>query len=128
MPITTTIHQITKAMPAIQKQLAVSEMPPKASLMLGNLSSECQKQLDTFYKKRDALFEQAGCVFNEKTGLWGHKKEEIFKECVAKASEMADAEVELSCPKLNLDYYGSTALPGAAFHELGWAVKEMNPE
>ena len=118
----TTIKQIQDAVPALQI-LTGCKLPVKAAYSVSKLVKACDRELAEFNEARVKIFTEGGCVVVD--GNYANPPDkEVLKDCLDKAEELRDTEVEINALPLDIEQFGNGDVPGAAFLGLDWAMKQ----
>lgn len=118
--IKTTARQIEISMPSLAA-LGNSKLPAKAAYAVSKLSTACSKELDQYFKQREKIFSDAGCVV--KDGKYVHDDQAVVDKAIKDVDEIASMVVEINALMLDIEQFGTAEVPGNAFFGLEWAMK-----
>lgn len=86
--------------------MAQQKLPPKASYTIHRLLMKLAPEVQLLDKKRNELIEELGEKDEESGQLMVKEGTDGFKEFVKRYTEVLDTEIEVECPKLDLDHLG----------------------
>jgi hypothetical protein len=123
--IKSTLKEILDSFGSIQTLVGGKKMPPKAAYAVGKLARAVQSEIEQFYKTKEKIFTDAGCVVEPVKNEYIHPAEPTkLEEAKQAVEDLVGAEVELNALPLDIEQFGNAELDGNAFIGLDWAMKK----